>query len=155
MTTTDTSTTNTSITDTSTTHVPATDTSSTDTLTSTDHRAVVDGYFDCWNTTDPAERVAAVQRVYTPEAHLVDPLVDVIGHDALVELFANFHVTYAGHSFRRSGGIDAHHNLVRWGWEMVDADGNVVLDGIDAALLADDGRISFVAGFFGAALPAV
>ena len=122
--------------------------------TQSDHLATVEGYFDCWNTTDADERAALVARVYGPEAHLVDPLVDVTGHDALIELFATFHVTYAGHSFRRIGGIDAHHDLVRWGWEMLDADGNVVLDGIDAALVADDGRISYVAGFFGAALPA-
>ena len=122
--------------------------------TTTDHIQTIEGYFDCWNTTDGDARAALVARVYVPDAHLVDPLVDVTGHEALTELFATFHVTYVGHSFRRVGGIDAHHDLVRWGWEMLDADGNVVLDGIDAALLADDGRISFVAGFFGAALPA-
>jgi hypothetical protein len=117
------------------------------------HADAIDGYFDCWNLTDADARRAAVERVYTADAHLLDPLVDVTGHDALCELFAGFHVTYAGHSFRRVGGIDAHHSLARWGWEMVDGDGNVVLDGLDVALFADDGRMTYVAGFFGAALP--
>jgi hypothetical protein len=118
-----------------------------------DHRPMIAAYFECWNTTDTTDRRSLVERTYTPDGHLVDPLVDVTGHDQLVELFANFHVTYAGHSFRQRGGVDAHHDLVRWEWEMVDDGGNVVLDGLDVALVAD-GRISYVAGFFGAALPA-
>lgn len=122
------------------------------TTTESELDALIDGYFECWNTTDPNARQAAVERVYAPDGHLVDPLVDVTGHDALVELFTHFHVAYAGHSFRRSGGVDAHHDLVRWGWEMVDGDGNVVLDGLDVALV-NGGRLSYVAGFFGAALP--
>jgi hypothetical protein len=117
-----------------------------------DHQPMIDAYFDAWNTTDADERRSFVERTYVPDAHLVDPLVDVTGHDQLVELFTNFHVTYAGHSFRQAGGVDAHHDLVRWGWEMLDASGNVVLDGLDVALVAE-GRISYVAGFFGAALP--
>jgi hypothetical protein len=35
---------------------------------------------------------------------------------------------------------------------MVDPDGNVVLDGIDVAMIAE-GRISYLVGFFGARLP--
>lgn len=132
---------------------PTTDATAETSVSATTHEATIDGYFRCWNTSDPDERAALVERVYAPDAHLVDPLVDVQGHEALVELFGGFHVTYAGHSFRRCGGIDGHHDLVRWGWEMIDADGTTVLDGIDAALIGEDGRINFVAGFFGADLP--
>jgi hypothetical protein len=126
----------------------------TDTATIPDHRAVVDAYFTCWNTLDDDERTRAVEAAYTAEAHLVDPLVDVRGHDQLRATFTGFHSAYEGHSFRQKGGIDAHHGLARWGWEMIGPDGTVVLDGIDVAILADDGRISSVAGFFGAAIPA-
>jgi hypothetical protein len=126
----------------------------TDTTTIPDHRAIVDAYFTCWNTLDAAERATAVALAYASDAHLVDPLVDVRGHDELTATFTAFHSMYPGHSFRQQGGIDAHHSLARWGWEMVDADGNVVLDGIDVAIIGADGRITNVAGFFGAELPA-
>ncbi len=36
---------------------------------------------------------------------------------------------------------------------MVDPSGTVVLDGLDAALVGDDGRLRYVVGFFGAAIP--
>ena len=115
---------------------------------------LIAGYFNCWNTTDPHERRRAVEQVWTPDARTVDPIADATGHDALTAMFAEFHDTYVGNSFRQSGGVDTHHNLARWGWEMVGPDGAVALNGIDCALLADDGRISYLAGFFGIDLPA-
>jgi hypothetical protein len=45
--------------------------------------------------------------------------------------------------------IDTHHDAVRYGWEMVDQDGNVVVAGIDIGQLAPDGRLQRVSGFFG------
>lgn len=115
---------------------------------------LIAGYFNCWNTTDPLERLRAVERVWEPDARSVDPIADATGHDALTAMFAEFHDTYAGHTFRPSGGIDTHHSLVRWGWEMVAPDGAIALNGIDCALLAENGRISYLAGFFGIDLPA-
>lgn len=114
---------------------------------------IVDAYFDCWNTTDPDERRSKVEATWTPEARNVDPVVDATGHDALLAMFAGFHETYSGHSFRQRGGIDEHHDIARWGWEMVNPDGEVVLDGIDAAMI-NDGRIGYLVGFFGYDLPA-
>lgn len=118
----------------------------------TDLDDVIAGYLACWNTTDAAERAELVARYWADGARMVDPLVDVTGHDELAGVFARFHETYPGCSFRRRGGHDAHHALARWCWEMVDANGNVVLDGLDVALLADDGRLAYVAGFFSATI---
>jgi hypothetical protein len=123
-------------------------------MTTTDNAtAVVEGYFTCWNSTDPARRAAAIRSTWAPDARLIDPMVDVTGHEQLAGTFAAFHETFAGSSFRRLGGIDSHHDHLRWGWEMVDRNDDVLLDGIDVALLDDDGRIRYVVGFFGAALP--
>jgi hypothetical protein len=43
--------------------------------------------------------------------------------------------------------------MVRWGWEMVDLDGQRVIDGIDVASVDDRGRLVKLTGFFGAAIP--
>lgn len=116
--------------------------------------ATIDGYLACWNTSDPVERGELVARHWTIDARMSDPVLDVTGHDELAAAFARFHETYPGCSFRRAGGHDGHHELVRWGWAMVDPDGNTVLDGIDVAVVAPDGRLQRVAGFFGALIPA-
>lgn len=126
----------------------------TDTTTITTHHdsdldATIDGYLACWNTTDADERIALIEQFWTPDARMVDPLVDVAGHAELAAVFTRFHETYPGCSFRRTGDCDAHHQLARWTWEMIDGSGNRVLAGLDVALLADDGRLQYVAGFFG------
>jgi hypothetical protein len=117
-----------------------------------DHQAVVDRYLACWNTDDAAVRADLVRATWTDQAHYVDPLFDVTGHAELEQLLAAAREQYPGSTFRQRGGPDAHHDLVRWGWEMLDASGDLVVDGIDVAVLAADGRISHLAGFFGSAL---
>ena len=121
---------------------------------SVDPQAVIDGYFECWNATDPERRAAAISRTWAEDATSSDPLAEATGHEALAAMFAAVQEQYPGHSFRQVGGCDGHHRLLRWGWEMVDADGARVLDGLDVALLSDDGRLYYLAGFFGADLPA-
>lgn len=113
----------------------------------TDLDTLIDGYLAGWNTTDPAERAELVARHWAPDARMADPLVDVTGHAELIDVFARFHETYPACSFRRRGTHDAHHELVRWEWEMLDPNGSVILTGMDVAVVAD-GRLSMVAGFF-------
>jgi hypothetical protein len=125
----------------------------TDTTSTTDPRTVIDGYFECWNATSDTVRGDAIRRTWAPDAHSSDPVAEVTGHEQLAAMFAQFHATYPGSSFRQNGGVDAHHNLVRWGWEMIDADGVVAFDGFDVAVI-DDGRIAHLAGFFGYDQPA-
>jgi len=60
---------------------------------------------------------------------------------------------FPGHRFRRVSGIDIHHDQLRFAWELVAPDGAVVVAGIDVGVLAADGRLRRITGFFGA-LPA-
>ncbi|MGI9599059.1 MAG: nuclear transport factor 2 family protein [Acidimicrobiales bacterium] len=117
-------------------------------------QTLIDGYFECWNSTDPEQRAAAVTRTWADGATSSDPVHEATGHQELSAMFAGLQESYPGHSFRQVGESDAHHQLVRWGWEMLDPEGSTVLDGIDVALLSDDGRIYYLAGFFGADIPA-
>lgn len=120
----------------------------------TTHQNTIDGYFECWNTTDPQRRAAAVARTWAEDATSSDPLNEVTGHDQLTAMLAGVQEQYPGHTFRQVGAADSHHRLLRWGWEMVDPDGARLLDGIDVALVGEDGRLTYLAGFFGADLPA-
>lgn len=113
----------------------------------------INSYFDCWNAATAEDRAAAVAKTWTEGATNTDPMASVTGHTALAEMFAGTQTVYPGHTFRQVGGLDAHHDLLRWGWEMVDAEGTKVLDGIDIAVVAEDGRLANVSGFFGAQLP--
>jgi len=118
-----------------------------------DLTTTVSGYFECWNAPDHEARAAAIERTWAPDATSTDPVADVSGHDAIAAMMAATLDMYPGHRFAQIGDIDAHHDMVRWGWEMVDPDGQRVIDGIDVASVDGQGRLVKLTGFFGAAIP--
>ena len=59
-----------------------------------------------------------------------------------------------GHRFRRASGVDAHHDRLRFAWELLAPGGEVVLAGLAVGKLAPDRRLRRITGFFGE-LPAL
>jgi hypothetical protein len=64
-------------------------------------------------------------------------------------MVANIHAQFPGHRFRRTSGVDSHHEQVRFAWELFAPDGSITAAGIDIGTLAEDGRLKQIAGFFG------
>src|SRR5438128_10441339 len=114
-----------------------------------DIATTVDAYLAMWNETDAARRAAHIERVWTSDGRYVDPMLEAEGRAALSEMVADVHAHFPGHRFRRVSGIDAHHDQLRFAWELVGPDGSVTAAGIDVGELATDGRLRRVAGFFG------
>ena len=118
----------------------------TDTSTLTD---VVDAYIDMWNEEDADRRAELIRTAWADDARYRDPLLEADGHAGLGEMVVTVQGHYPGHRFRRTSGVDAHHDVARFGWELVAPDGAVVVAGVDVATLADDGRLRTILGFFG------
>lgn len=121
-------------------------------MTSADETTVeglVDRYFDLWRATDPTSRGQLVEQVFTSDGRHVDPNADAQGHDELVAMIAAVHEGFAGFGIERTSGIDQHGDQLRFSWQMVGADGSVLLAGIDVAEISPDGRLVRVAGFWG------
>ena len=110
---------------------------------------LVERYLAAWNSDDPDARRAAMAAAWTPGHHFTDPLADVRGYDELDGFIAGVRDHYPGSTFRLVSGIDAHHDLARWSWELVLSDGTVAAIGHDSVRLAEDGRIELFLGFFG------
>ena len=117
--------------------------------TTTDTTEVVDAYLAMWNEDDADARAALIERAWTPEARYLDPLLEADGYDGLTAMVEGVHGHYPGHRFVRTSGVDVHHDLARFGWELVAPDGSVTVAGLDVAELADDGRLRRITGFFG------
>jgi hypothetical protein len=110
---------------------------------------VVDGYFAMWNETDQARRREVIEATWTSDASYVDPMFDAEGQDALDAMVAGVHEQFLGHRFRPTGTVDVHNDRARWGWELAGpGDGSTVVSGVDFAVLAADGRLREVTGFF-------
>lgn len=114
-----------------------------------DVTASVDAYFEMWNEQDATKRLGAIERAWTPEGAYVDPLQEAQGYQGLSDMVAAVHQQFPGQRFRRTSGVDEHHSLVRFGWELVADEGTVTVAGLDVGIIADDGRFQRIAGFLG------
>ena len=109
----------------------------------------VDAYIAMWNETDPAKRLETIRVAWTDDGHYIDPLMESQGHEGLSAMIDDVQAQFPGHRIRRTTGVDVHHTLARFGWELVGDDGSVAVAGLDVGVLADDGRFSRIAGFLG------
>ena len=113
-----------------------------------DARRLVERYLETWNTTDPSARRSAVASLWAEAGRYVDPLASVSGHDQIADLIAAVQAQAPGYAFRLLDGVDAHHDVMRFGWELVpDSGGEPLAIGFDVATTGEDGRIVTVVGF--------
>jgi hypothetical protein len=109
----------------------------------------IDTYLAAWGEPDETRRAALIDQAWAVDGRLIDPPLVGEDHDGISEMAKTMQSLYPGHTFRRTSGIDAHHEHLRFSWELVGPDGAVVLNGIDVGDLADDGRLQRITGFFG------
>ena len=110
---------------------------------------VVEAYFQVWNETNASARAEAIAAAWSEDGRYVDPLADAAGHGAIAANTEAVQAQFPGHTFRLTSGVDAHHDQVRFTWDLNGPDGGVVVSGIDVGALAPDGRLSQITGFFG------
>jgi len=114
-----------------------------------DLTTTVDTYLAAWNETDRDERTVLIAKAWTNDGRLIDPPLAAEGHAGIDEMVATMQTQFPGHYFRRASGVDAHHDHLRFGWELVGPDGDVALAGLDVGEVAEDGRLRRITGFFG------
>lgn len=78
-----------------------------------------------------------------------DPIEAVEGHDEVDARVAAVQEQFAGMSFNVIGEVDAHYHVARIRWELSPSGAAPAVAGIDVLVLAEDGRIRDVYGFFG------
>jgi hypothetical protein len=114
----------------------------------TDIPSLVDRYLEIWNETGAERRRALIARTWTEDATYLDPVLCGEGHEGIDAMVAAVHAKYPGLRFSRSGEIDTHNNRIRFGWAFGPEGGPALARGLDVAVIAPDGRLSQVTGFF-------
>jgi hypothetical protein len=113
-----------------------------------DLNELVSRYIAAWNEPDPAARGQAVAELWTEDGTYTDPLATVAGHQAIEALIGGAREMFPGHVFRLLDGVEGHHDIARFRWELVPASGGEsVAIGQDVAVIAGDGRLRGVYGF--------
>ena len=126
----------------------------TTTVPATDLTATIDGNLAAYGNPDGAARRAQLEKVWAADGALIDPPIDGTGIAGIDALMAAVQSQFPGHTFRRTSGVDAHHDVARYSWAMVAPDGSVSLEGLDVAVVDAEGRLTKILGFMGP-LPAV
>ena len=119
------------------------------TTTTTDPTTTVDLHLQAYGEPDAERRAELVATAWAGDGQLIDPPLTGAGHDEIAAMGEALQGHYAGHRFRRITAVDAHHDHLRYAWELVAPDGTVALSGLDVGELAEDGRLRRVVGFFG------
>jgi len=112
---------------------------------------LVDRYIAMWNETDAQRRRELIARTWTEAATYVDPMLKSEGRDGIDAMVAAVQAKYPGHTFRRTGDVDAHNDRIRFAWELAPAGGPALVRGVDFGVIGGPGeRLAAVTGFFDA-----
>ena len=115
--------------------------------------AIVTRYMAAWNEPDEAARRALLEQCWSDSGVYLDPNVSLAGRDALSTKIGEVLAGRPGARLEFMSGIDVHHNMVRFLWRLVRADGTCGAISIDFGEVGADGRLVKIAGFFGAPPP--
>jgi hypothetical protein len=110
-------------------------------------------YCDAWGETNIDDRRAMLNRVWTDDGTYTDPVSHVEGREALIKRITAFLEKFPGAKIVPSSHVDLHHDLLRFTWRLVSADGRTLNEGIDFGEVAKDGRLKRIVGFFGPIKP--
>ena len=113
-----------------------------------DYPSTFDSMLAAWNEPEPSKVRGHLDRALAPDVHFVDPSIDLKGIDAFEANVHEVHGRVPGADYLRASGVDRHHDVVRYAWE-IRRDGELVLPGFDVTELDADGRVLRVLGFFG------
>ena len=106
---------------------------------------LIDRYTAVWNEPNADARRATVAALWTPDGATLHRLIEARGYTALEARVAGAYEKWVrdkGYVFRPRGNAVAHHDMVKFNWEMgPPAGGEIVSVGLEYCLLEPDGRI--------------
>ena len=84
---------------------------------------IVTQYMAAWNEPDDTARRALLEQCWSNSGVYLDPNVSLAGRDALATQIGKVLASRPGARLEFMSGIDVHHNVVRFLWRLVRADG--------------------------------
>ncbi|GAB2749581.1 nuclear transport factor 2 family protein [Kitasatospora kifunensis] len=114
----------------------------------TNLQQLAEQYLATWNETDAPARRKLIDTYWAADARYTDPLVEAAGRDAIDATIGAVQGQFPGLVFTLgAGGVDAHHQLARFTWDLGAADGETLVIGFDVLVATEDGLIGAVHGF--------
>jgi len=111
-------------------------------------RAISD-YFAAWNVPAAPARMKLLEHALADDVEFVEPNGHWRGRDQVSQRITWMHDQLPGTTIAIATVVDSHNNVHRYGWELIDGGGTVLMEGIDVVEMAADGRIRRVLMFHG------
>lgn len=109
---------------------------------------LIDGYIAMWNETDAERRRNLIEKTWTESASYLDPVMNGEGQSGIDAMVQGVQEKFPGHRFHRTSDIDSHNDRVRFSWNLAPEGGPAVVVGTDFGIIAADGRLQTITGFF-------
>ena len=107
---------------------------------------LIDRYIQMWNETDAERRRELITGVWTRTASYMDPMMQAEGHASIDAMVQGVQDGFPGYRFRRTSEVDAHHDHVRFAWELGPESGAPFAGGVDFGVIVD-GHLQSITGF--------
>jgi SnoaL-like domain len=104
-------------------------------------------YVSAWKHTQSNEKIRLFQAALAPDCTYTDPLSQCAGWEALVLYMTDFHRQVPGGHFVTTRFIE-HHRCSVATWQMCDAQGATIGDGISYGVYDDQDKLTNMVGFF-------
>jgi SnoaL-like domain len=113
---------------------------------------IVLAYVSAWNDDDVACH-NLLGRAWAEDGVYCHPMGRAEGRDALGAHIAAVQAGFPGHRIEVVSSVDEHDGYLRFAWELRVPDQSMVVEGVDFGVLAPDGRLASITGFFGPLSP--
>jgi hypothetical protein len=112
----------------------------------TSQNELIDRYIAAWNEADSQRRKELIERTWTEDSTYLDPMVQGAGRGGIDAMIEAVQKQFAGLKFRRTSEVDAHHDRLRFAWELGPAEGPAVAGGVDFGVTRA-GMLQKITGF--------
>ena len=106
-------------------------------------------YAAAWHEKDAAARIALVESCWASDATYEDPIGKAVGRDGLITLIERFQSAQPNDRIEFTSQAAQHGSNIYFSWQMVAADGSVMVKGVDFGEIGEDGMLKKLVGFFG------
>jgi phytoene dehydrogenase-like protein len=111
---------------------------------------LIDRYCQAWTEPNAGHRAELLASVWATNATYTDPSVHAASAEELLAHIAMVQRRRPGAKVLRTSHVDVHHNLARFAWHVVQADGTALPEGLDLAFITPGrAKIERIIGFFG------
>jgi SnoaL-like domain len=108
----------------------------------------LDRMLDIWNEQDMSKVRLQLEAALAKDVVFIDPTIETHGIEEFEANVRSFRTKYPRAALRKTSGVDSHHSLHRYTWDIT-VGTKLLVSGFDVSETDAEGKVKRVLGFFG------